>query len=54
MTAGIYELTLRVPDGRERKTLVWFPNEQVRQDYLRRAAQRGLEVTEKPLDDNNV
>ena len=54
MTKGIYELTLRALDGQERKTLVWFPNEQVRQDFYRRATQRGLEVTEKPLDDNNV
>ena len=54
MTAGIYELTLSAPDGRERKTLAWFPNEAVRQDFLRRAAQRGLEVTEKPLNNNNV
>ena len=51
MGAGIYELTLHAPDGRERKTLAWFPNEAVRQDFLCRAAQRGLEVTEKSLDD---
>ena len=50
MTNGVYELILRSPDGRERKTLVWFPNETVRQDYYRRAAQRGLEVIENPLD----
>lgn len=30
------------------------PSEAVWQDFLRRAAQRGLEVTEKPLDNNNV
>ncbi len=29
MAAGVYELTLRAPDGRERRTLAWFPNEQV-------------------------
>ena len=34
MGAGIYELTLHAPDGRERKTLAWFPNEAVRQDFL--------------------
>lgn len=54
MTNGVYELTLRAPDGRERKTLVWFPNESVRQDYYRRATQRGLEVIEIPLDEKNV
>ena len=54
MAADIYELTLHAQDGRECKTLAWFPNEAVRQDFLRRAAQRGLEVTEKPLDSNIV
>ncbi len=44
MKNGVYELTLRAPDGRERKTLVWFPNEAVRQEYYQRAAKRGLEV----------
>ena len=29
-------------------------NEQVRQDYLRRAAQRGLEVIENSIDNNSV
>lgn len=46
MKNGVYELTLRAPDGRERKTLVWFPNEAVQQEYYQRAAQRGLEVIE--------
>ena len=50
MKNGVYELILRAPDGRERKTLVWFPNETVRQEYYQRAAQRGLEVTERSLD----
>lgn len=44
MKNGVYELTLRAPDGQVRKTLVWFPNEAVRQEYYQRAAQRGLEV----------
>ncbi len=54
MTNGVYELTLRAPDGRERKTLVWFPNEQVRQDFYIRAARRGLQVIENSHDDINV
>ena len=45
---GIYELTLRAPDGRERRTLAWFPTEAVRQDLHEKARKRGLEVTEKP------
>lgn len=44
---GIYELTLRAPDGRERRTLAWFPTEAVRQDYYEKAAKRGLQVTNK-------
>lgn len=44
MTNGVYELILRAPDGRERKTLVWFPNESVREEYYQNAAKRGLVV----------
>lgn len=45
---GIYELTLRAPDGRERRTLAWFPTDEVRQDYYEKARKRGLEITERP------
>ena len=45
---GIYDLTLRAPDGRELRTLAWFPNDEVRQDFYEKARKRGLEVTEKP------
>jgi hypothetical protein len=41
---GIYELTLRDPDGRERRTLAWFPTEEVRQDFYEKARKRGLEI----------
>ena len=44
---GIYELTLRAPDGRERRTLAWFPTEEVRQDYYEKARKRGLEIIER-------
>ena len=40
----IYELTLRAPDGRERRMLAWFPTEEVRQDYYEKARKRGLEI----------
>lgn len=43
---GIYELTLRAPDGRERRTLVWFPTEGVRNDFYEKARKRGLEIIE--------
>lgn len=41
---GIYELTLRAKDGRERRTLAWLPTESVRQDYYDKARKRGLEI----------
>ena len=41
---GIYELTLRAPDGRERQVLAWFPTEAVRQDFYEKAHKRGLEI----------
>ena len=43
---GIYELTLRTKDGRERRTLAWLPTEAVRQDYYEKARKRGLEIIE--------
>lgn len=44
MTEGIYELLLKAPDGRERRTLAWFPTAEVKQDYMDKAAKRGLTV----------
>jgi len=44
MIEGIYELLLRAPDGRERRTLVWLPNEAVRRDYFDKASNRGLTI----------
>lgn len=46
---GIYELTLRAKDGRERQTLAWLPTEAVRQDYYEKARKRGLEIIEHEL-----
>jgi len=46
---GIYELTLRAKDGRERRTLAWLPTEAVRQDYYEKARKRGLEIIEHEL-----
>ena len=42
---GIYELTLRAPDGRELRTLAWFPTPACRKDFYEKAARRGLTVT---------
>ena len=46
---GIYELTLRAPDGRERQTLAWFPNDEVRQDFYEKAERKGLTVEENKI-----
>ena len=46
---GIYELTLRAKDGRERRTLAWLPTEAVKQDYYEKARKRGLEIIEHEL-----
>ena len=44
---NVYPITLRAPDGRERKTLAWFPNETVRTDFYKKAKKKGLEVIEE-------
>ena len=41
---NVYGLTLRTKDGRERRTLAWLPTEAVREDFLKKASKRGLEV----------
>lgn len=42
---GIYSLALRAPDGRERRTLAWLPNEAVRQDFYTKAERNSVEIT---------
>ena len=39
-------LTLTAQDGRELRTLAWFPTEECRRDFYEKAARRGLTVTE--------
>ena len=39
-------LTLTAPDGRELRTLAWFPTPECRRDFYEKAAKRGLTVTE--------
>ena len=46
---GIYELTMRATDGRERRTLAWFPTEEVRQDLHEKAERKGLTVEENKI-----
>lgn len=43
---GIYELTLRAADGRERRVLAWLPTEAWLQDFYNKARRRGLTVIE--------
>lgn len=50
---GIYELTLRAPDGRGRRQLAFVPNDQVRQDYYTKARKNGLEIELRELNDNH-
>lgn len=47
---GIFELTLRAKDGRERRTLAWFPTEAARQDFYDKARKRGLEIIEQRIE----
>lgn len=44
---GVYELTLRTPGGEQRTTLVWLPTPEVQRDYQKKAARRGLEITDE-------
>lgn len=53
MMNGIYELILRAPDGRERRTLAWLPTDKVRQEYYDKARKRGLEVIAINNNDND-
>lgn len=39
-------LILTTPDGRELRTLAWFPTEECRRDFYDKAAKRGLTITE--------
>lgn len=53
---GVYELILRAKDGRERRTLAWLPNEQVRKNFYDRAHKKGLEVIDikEEIESKNI
>lgn len=42
---NIYGIILKAPDGRELRTLAWFPTEECRRDFYEKAERRGLTVT---------
>ena len=44
---GVYALTLRALNGRERRMLAWLPTEPVRQDFYEKARRNGLEIVKK-------
>lgn len=46
MVNGIYDLTLLVSDGRERRIIAWFPTDAVRKDFYEKANRHGISVTE--------
>lgn len=41
---GVYALTLRAQDGRERRMLAWLPTEPVQQGFYEKARRSGIEV----------
>lgn len=47
---NVYSMTLRAKDGRERHELVWFPTDECRQEFLKRAHKNELEVI---INENN-
>lgn len=49
MENNVYGITLRAPDGRERRMLAWLPTEACRQDFYDKARKRGLEIIENDV-----
>ncbi len=47
---GVYEVLLRSKNGTEQKTLVFWPTEESKQDFLHKAKRKGIEV--KVLNEN--
>ena len=41
---NVVGVTLRAQDGREQRSLAWFPTEAVRRDVYEKAQKRGLQV----------
>lgn len=41
---GVYALTLRALDGRERRMLAWLPTEAIRQEFHEKARRNGIEI----------
>lgn len=43
---GVYDLTLRASDGRERRMLAWLPTEAIMQDFCEKARRNGISIVE--------
>ena len=41
---NVVGVTLRAQDGREQRSLAWFPTEAVRRDFYAKAERNGLQV----------
>ena len=41
---NVVGVTLRAQDGREQRSLAWFPTEAVRRDFYEKARKHGLQV----------
>lgn len=41
---SVYEVLLRSKKGTEQKTLVYWPTDEAKQDFLRKAKRKGIEV----------
>ena len=46
LETNVTGLTLTAQDGRELRTLAWFPTPECRRDFYAKAARRGLIVKE--------
>ena len=43
---GVYRITLRAVDGREKQMLAWLPAEEFRRAFYERAERNGLQIVE--------
>ena len=53
LETNVTALTLRTADGREQRTLAWFPTAECRRDFYEKARKRGLEIIINENDNEN-
>lgn len=49
----VCSLTLRTPDGREQTMAAYIPNDDIRRHYISKAAQAGLAIEIKNIDNKH-